>query len=109
MRRSRAGRGRARTRETLPCRQAARSRNTLGCVCDAPSFDFSWAITTKMPLEPTATPVPRPRQILADFGGSYASNAVVAFLFACTGPVAIILSVGARGGLDGGDIAWGIF
>jgi len=62
-----------------------------------------------MPLELAATPVPRPRQILADFGGLHASNAVVAFLFACTGPVAIILSVGARGRLQEADIASWIF
>jgi benzoate membrane transport protein len=62
-----------------------------------------------MPLEPAVTPVPRPRQILADFGGLYGSNAVVAFLFACTGPVAIILSVGARGRLTEADIASWIF
>ena len=62
-----------------------------------------------MPLEPAATPVPRPRQILADFGGLHASNAVVAFLFSCTGPVAIILSVGARGRLQEADIASWIF
>jgi len=62
-----------------------------------------------MPLEPATTPVPRPRQILADFGGLHASNAVVAFLFSCTGPVAIILSVGARGRLSESDIASWIF
>jgi benzoate membrane transport protein len=62
-----------------------------------------------MPLEPAAVPVPRPRQIFADFGGLHASNAVVAFLFACTGPVAIILSVGARGRLSESDIASWIF
>src|SRR6476646_11004654 len=62
-----------------------------------------------MPLEPAATPVPRPRQILADFGGLHASNAVVAFLFSCTGPVAIILSVGAAGHLSESDIASWIF
>jgi benzoate membrane transport protein len=62
-----------------------------------------------MPLEPAATPVPRPRQILADLGGLHASNAVVAFLFSCTGPVAIILSVGARGRLTESDIASWIF
>src|ERR1043165_7941620 len=62
-----------------------------------------------MPLELAATPVPRPRQILADFGGLHASNAVVAFLFACTGPVAIILSVAARGRLLEADIASWIF
>ena len=62
-----------------------------------------------MPLEPAATPVPRPRQILADFGGLHASNAVVAFLFSCTGPVAIILSVSARSRLSEADIASWIF
>ncbi|HUQ25079.1 MAG TPA: benzoate/H(+) symporter BenE family transporter [Burkholderiales bacterium] len=62
-----------------------------------------------MPLEPAVTPVPRPRQVFADFGGVYASNAVVAFLFSVTGPVAIILSVGARGRLSEADIASWIF
>ncbi len=47
--------------------------------------------------------------MLADFGGVYAVNAAVAFLFACTGPVAIILTVGARGGLSEADIASWIF
>ena len=47
--------------------------------------------------------------MLADFGGLYAANAVVAFLFACTGPVAIILATGARGGLSESDIASWIF
>jgi benzoate membrane transport protein len=39
----------------------------------------------------------------------YAANAVVAFLFSCTGPVAIILSIGAAGGLSESDIASWIF
>jgi benzoate membrane transport protein len=47
--------------------------------------------------------------VLADFGGSYAATALVAFLFACSGPVAIILAVGARGGLSESDIASWIF
>ena len=62
-----------------------------------------------MPLEPAVTPVPRPRQIFADFGGLYASNAIVAFLFSCTGPVAIILSVASRSRLSESDIASWIF
>lgn len=62
-----------------------------------------------MPLEKILGPVPGPRKVLADFGGAYAANAVVAFLFACTGPVAIILTVGARGGLSESDIASWIF
>jgi benzoate membrane transport protein len=47
--------------------------------------------------------------MLADAGGVYAANAVVAFLFACTGPVAIILSVAAGAGLSEADIASWIF
>jgi benzoate membrane transport protein len=39
----------------------------------------------------------------------YAGNAAVAFLFAASGPVAIILSVGARGGLSESDIASWVF
>jgi benzoate membrane transport protein len=62
-----------------------------------------------VPLERPTLPVPAPRQVLADFGISYAATAFVAFLFACTGPVAIILAVGARGGLSESDIASWIF
>ncbi|MBL8379540.1 MAG: benzoate/H(+) symporter BenE family transporter [Burkholderiales bacterium] len=44
---------------------------------------------------------------MADFGGLYAGNAVVAVLFACTGPVAIILTSGSRGGLAEADlVSW---
>jgi len=58
-----------------------------------------------MLLERPLFPVPAPRQIAADFGGQYAASAVVAFLFSCTGPVAIILAVGAQGRLSESDIA----
>jgi benzoate membrane transport protein len=62
-----------------------------------------------MPLEkPTASP-PAPRQVLADFGGAYLVNAVVAFIFAASGPVAIILTVGTRSGLAATDLASWIF
>ena len=44
-----------------------------------------------------------------DFGIQYAAAAFVAFLFASSGPVAIILSIGARGGLTESDIASWIF
>src|SRR5919106_1912458 len=63
----------------------------------------------RMALENIVSPLPRPRRIAADFGGSYAAAAFVAFLFAASGPVAIILSVGARGGLAESDIASWIF
>ena len=63
----------------------------------------------EMPLERPLLPVPGPRRVLADFGGPYAASAVVAFLFSCTGPVAIILAIGAQGGLSESDIASWIF
>jgi benzoate membrane transport protein len=60
-------------------------------------------------LEKPVLPLPRPRQVLADFGGVYAGNAVVAFLFAATAPLAIVFSVGARGGLSESDLASWVF
>jgi benzoate membrane transport protein len=62
-----------------------------------------------LPLEKPLLPPPSLRRVLADFGGLYAANAVVAFLFAASGPVAIILSIGARGGLIESDLASWIF
>ena len=62
-----------------------------------------------MPLEKPVVPLPRPQRVVSDFGASYAASAIVAFLFAASGPVAIILSVGARGGLSESDIASWIF
>src|SRR5436853_5391932 len=62
-----------------------------------------------MPLERPLLPFPTPRQVLADFGGVYAASALVAFLFSVTGPVAIILSIGAAGGLSEADIASWLF
>jgi len=53
--------------------------------------------------------LPLARRPLAEFGPVYAANAVVAFLFATTGPVAIILSVGLQGGLPESAIASWIF
>ena len=61
-----------------------------------------------MPLEKPAAP-PSPGQVLADFGGLYAANALVAFIFAASGPVAILLAVGVRGGLSESDLASWIF
>ena len=62
-----------------------------------------------MSLEKPVFPLTKPGQIRADFGSTYAAAAVVAFLFAASGPVAIILAVGARGGLTESDIASWIF
>lgn len=49
------------------------------------------------------------RRFAADFGGLYAANALVAFIFAATGPVAVILAVGAQGGLSESDMSSWIF
>src|SRR5882724_11083534 len=62
-----------------------------------------------MPLERPLLPFPTPWQVLADFGGVYAASALAAFLFSVTGPVAIILSIGAAGGLSEADIASWLF
>src|SRR5262245_34406085 len=43
------------------------------------------------------------------FGGVYLANAVVAFLFSASAPVAIILSASQRGGLSEADIASWLF
>ena len=48
-------------------------------------------------------------QALRDFGSEYGINAFVAFIFAASGPVAIILSVGTRGGLSESDLASWLF
>jgi benzoate membrane transport protein len=52
---------------------------------------------------------PISRAALADLGGEQIVNGVVAFIFAATGPVAIMLAVGTRGGLAPADLASWIF
>ncbi len=47
--------------------------------------------------------------VFADFGGVYFANGLIAFIFAASGPVAIILAVGTRGGLSPSDLASWIF
>jgi len=62
-----------------------------------------------MPLEkPAASPL-RPGAVLADFGSVYAVNGLVGFIFAASGPVAIILAVGTQGGLSASDLSSWIF
>ena len=62
-----------------------------------------------MPLESAHRPLPGLRQMVADSGGLYLANAVIGFIFAASGPVAIILAVGARGGLSESDLSSWIF
>ena len=63
---------------------------------------------TMSPDAPHATPTGL-RRIAADFGGLYAVNALVAFIFLATGPVAIILAIGSQGNLSASDISSWMF
>ena len=56
-----------------------------------------------------ATRRPTLREVWADFGPLYATNGVIGMLFAATGPVAIILSVGTAGHLTAAELASWIF
>ena len=47
--------------------------------------------------------------MLADFGPTYAANGFIGWVFSATAPVAIILSVGTRGGLSESELASWIF
>ena len=60
-------------------------------------------------LELPGSPWRSLRQIQADFGATYFGNALIGFIFAATGPVAIILSVGSRGGLSPQELASWVF
>ena len=60
-------------------------------------------------LERPTAPLPSLRQVLTDFGPVYAANGFIGFVFAASGPVAIILSVGTRGGLSPAELASWVF
>jgi benzoate membrane transport protein len=68
-------------------------------------------------VEPAASAVierapsgwPAPRRVWADFGPVYAVNGLVGFIFAATGPVAIVLATGTRGGLGQAELASWLF
>jgi len=60
-------------------------------------------------LEHPAIEHPGLRQVYADFGLNYFANGLIGFIFAATGPVAIILSVGTRGGLSQAELASWVF
>ena len=62
-----------------------------------------------MPMEPAHRPLPGLRQIAADSGSLYLANALIGFIFAASGPVAIILAVGAQGGLSESQMSSWIF
>jgi benzoate membrane transport protein len=60
-------------------------------------------------LESPPAQTPGLRQIRSDFGPGYFANGLVGFIFSATGPVAIILSVGTRGGLSQAELASWLF
>jgi benzoate membrane transport protein len=60
-------------------------------------------------LERPATAPPRPARIFADSGLGYFANGLIGFIFSATGPVAIILAVGSRGGLSEAELASWVF
>ena len=62
-----------------------------------------------MPFERPARRPPTLRELIADFGPVYLANGLIGFIFAASGPVAIILSVGTAGGLAASDLASWIF
>src|SRR5690349_4772672 len=77
---------------------------------ERPAGDISPAAVSHGPLleRPTQAP-PGLRRLARDFGGHYAANGVVGLIFACTGPVAVILAVGVQGGLSRDQLASWIF
>ena len=62
-----------------------------------------------MILEPTGVARPRWRDLVGAYDRHMAGNAVVAFLFATTGPLVILLAVATQAGLSREDIASWIF
>jgi benzoate membrane transport protein len=60
-------------------------------------------------IERPVRPLPGPRRLLRDAGGVYAANGLIGLVFAATGPVAVILAVGAQGGLSQRELASWVF
>jgi len=60
-------------------------------------------------LERPPDPPTRPGRVLADLGPTAAVNGLVGFIFSATGPVAIVLSTGAGGGLGQAELASWLF
>jgi Uncharacterized protein involved in benzoate metabolism len=60
-------------------------------------------------IERPVRPLPGPRRFIRDVGLTYAANGFIGLVFAATGPVAVILAVGAQGGLSQEQLASWIF
>lgn len=57
---------------------------------------------------PAAAPISL-RQVFADLNATTLANGLIGFIFAATGPFAVILSVGTRGGLTSAELASWVF
>ncbi len=60
-------------------------------------------------LERPTAEAPGLRRIFSDSGLGYLANGLIGFIFSATGPVAIILAVGTRGGLSQAELASWVF
>lgn len=60
-------------------------------------------------LERPPAPPPEARPVLAEIGPVYLANGFIGFLFAASGPLSIILSVGTAGGLSQAELASWVF
>ncbi len=63
----------------------------------------------RIPFESPPATAPSLRDVFRDAGLPYAANALVAFIFSVTGPLAIVLAVGTRGGLAPAELASWVF
>ena len=89
-----AGSPMMRQRSFAACRPAAPHRRSMD-------------IEKPNPAVPVAPPAPR--SFWRDLAFVHAGNALVAFLFAASGPLAIILATGTKGGLSEADLASWVF
>lgn len=62
-----------------------------------------------MLIEAPARPAGTLARLRADLGAGYLATGLIGFIFAATGPVAVILSVGTRGGLSQAELASWLF
>jgi benzoate membrane transport protein len=69
----------------------------------------SGAVEREHLIERPVRPLTGPRRLLHDLGAAYAANGLIGLIFAATGPVAVILAVGAQGGLTQEQLASWIF
>ncbi len=69
----------------------------------------SGAVERENLIERPVRPLTGPRRLLHDLGAAYAANGLIGLIFAATGTVAVILAVGAQGGLTQEQLASWIF